>query len=102
MEQLPAVNRETLKRLIGHLKKYGPLLNTSLQWLYTLCCRVVDNVAVNKMSAANMVRIFGPTLMTVDTDESTFLNATYEFSVIELMFRHYLWMFQVRFRLPPS
>ena len=61
-----------------------------------LCYRVVDNVAVNKMSAANMVRIFGPTLMTVDSDESTFINATFEFSVIELMFRHYLWMFQVR------
>ena len=55
----------------------------------------MDNVAINKMSAANMVRIFGPTLMTVDTDESSFLNATFEFSVIELMFRHYLWMFQV-------
>ena len=56
----------------------------------------MDNVAVNKMTAANMVRIFGPTLMTVDSDESTFLNANYEFCVIEMMFRHYLWMFQVK------
>ena len=57
----------------------------------------MDNAAVNKMSVTNMVRIFGPTLMTVDTDESSFLNATFEFGVIELMFRHYLWMFQVRY-----
>jgi len=33
--------------------------------------------------------------MTVDTDESTFVNANYEFYVVESMFRHYHWMFQV-------
>ena len=56
----------------------------------------MDNVAINKMTAANMVRIFGPIIMTVDSDESTFMNASYEFSVIEMMFQHYLWMFQVK------
>ena len=30
VEQLPAVNRETLKRLIGHLKKYEPLYKPSM------------------------------------------------------------------------
>jgi len=57
--------------------------------------RIADNANVNKMSGNNIVRIFGPTIMTVDTDESTFVNANYEFCVVETMFRQYHWMFQV-------
>ena len=66
---------------------------------HTAVRRVADNASVNKMSVRNIVRIFGPTVMTVDSDESTFVNANYEFCVVESMFRQYHWMFQVCVRV---
>ena len=50
IDQLPAVNYTTLKRVIGHLS------------------RITDLEEKNKMGLSNIVKIFGPTLMTVDGD----------------------------------
>ena len=50
IDQLPPVNHATLKRVIGHLN------------------RIKEQEEKNKMGLNNIVKIFGPTLMTVDGD----------------------------------
>ena len=82
IDQLPEVNRETLKRLIGHLLKYVHVLlisifhsNNPILIPHTPCLmfhipfhRVIQHEADNKMSQSNIISLFGPTLMTVDGD----------------------------------
>lgn len=36
-------------------------------WYYA-CYRVIDHESKNKMGPSNLIRLFGPTLMTVDGD----------------------------------
>ncbi|CAI8051664.1 Arf-GAP with Rho-GAP domain, ANK repeat and PH domain-containing protein 1 [Geodia barretti] len=78
VEQLPPVNRETLKRIIGHLN------------------RVIDHESKNKMGRTNLVSLFAPTLMTVNADAVSMQNAKYEFMCMDKMIQYYKWLFEVK------
>jgi hypothetical protein len=77
IDQLPPVNHATLKRVIGHLN------------------RIKEQEEKNKMGLNNIVKIFGPTLMTVDGDTISFQNSCHEFKVISILISYYQWLFQV-------
>jgi len=77
IDKLPPVNKDTLRRIIGHLRK------------------VIDHESKNKMGPSNLIRLFGPTLMTVDGDPVTFANTQYECACVHTMINHYKWLFQV-------
>ncbi len=47
------------------------------------------------MGRSNLVSLFAPTLMTVDDDPVSYLNAQYEFAVLSTMIENYKWLFQV-------
>ncbi|XP_019855675.1 PREDICTED: arf-GAP with Rho-GAP domain, ANK repeat and PH domain-containing protein 1-like isoform X2 [Amphimedon queenslandica] len=77
IDQLPDVNRETLKRLIGHLLK------------------VIQHESDNKMSQSNIISLFGPTLMTVDGDAVSFEDSGAQYACINHMLNYYKWLFNV-------
>uniref|UniRef100_A0A1X7TTF8 Uncharacterized protein n=2 Tax=Amphimedon queenslandica TaxID=400682 RepID=A0A1X7TTF8_AMPQE len=77
IDQLPDINRETLKRLIGHLLK------------------VIQHESDNKMSQSNIISLFGPTLMTVDGDAVSFEDSGAQYACINHMLNYYKWLFNV-------
>jgi hypothetical protein len=77
LDQLPEVNRETLKKVIGHLLK------------------VIQYEADNKMSQQNIISLFGPTLMTVDGDEVSFNDSRAQYACVNHMLNYYKWLFGV-------
>ena len=56
---------------------------------------MIEHESKNKMSRKNLVRLFGPTLMTVDDDPMSFTNTQWEYSCIDTMIQYYKWLFGV-------
>ncbi|XP_070552605.1 arf-GAP with Rho-GAP domain, ANK repeat and PH domain-containing protein 1-like isoform X2 [Ptychodera flava] len=78
LEQLPQINRETLKKLIGHL------------------LRISEHSKENKMVIANLAAVWGPTLMSSGSSDATGFDSTnVEISIIGDILTYYNWLFDV-------